>query len=65
MLTELEKKVLSSIQGNIPVVKYPYRDIAEKLKITEGQALEILKDLCKKNVLLQGGFTLLQKEPKQ
>ncbi len=58
MLTQLEKKVVASIQGDIPITQAPYRDLAEKLEISEEQFLEILKDLCKRGFIRRFGATL-------
>jgi DNA-binding Lrp family transcriptional regulator len=58
MLTQLEKKVIASIQGDIPITRAPYRDLAEKLEIPEAEFLRILKDLCKQGVIRRFGATL-------
>jgi DNA-binding Lrp family transcriptional regulator len=36
MLTELDKRIIASIQGDIPITERPYFDIAEHLGISEG-----------------------------
>jgi DNA-binding Lrp family transcriptional regulator len=58
MLTELEKKIIASIQGDIQVVKRPYAKIAKKLGITEEILFEALKRLCDKGVIRRFGATL-------
>ena len=58
MLTQLEKKVIASIQGDIPITRSPYRDLAEKLEISEKEFLRILKDLCRQGVIRRFGATL-------
>ena len=58
MLTKLEKKILASIQGDIPVVKQPYLEIAEKLGVSEDTFLEKLKDLCDRGVIRRFGATI-------
>ena len=58
MLTELEKQIVASIQGDIPVVKRPYAKIAKQLDITEEILLETLKKLCEKGVIRRFGATL-------
>lgn len=58
ILTELEKKVIASIQGDIPVTERPYLDIAESLGITEDMLLETLQNLCKRGIIRRFGATL-------
>ena len=58
MLTKLEKKIISLIQGDIPITEYPYLEIAEKLGITEETLLETLKNLRDKGVMRRFGATL-------
>lgn len=58
MLTELEKRIIASIQGDIPITKRPYRPIAEALDISESRLLEVLKNLCERGVIRRFGATL-------
>jgi DNA-binding Lrp family transcriptional regulator len=58
MLTELEKKIVASIQGDIPVLKRPYARIAKQLDITEDTLITILANLCEKGVIRRFGATL-------
>ncbi|MCF8111621.1 MAG: Lrp/AsnC family transcriptional regulator [Desulfobacteraceae bacterium] len=58
MLTELEKKVVAAIQGDIPVSPRPYRDIAERIGTDEQTVLEILKDLHSRGLIRRFGATL-------
>lgn len=58
MLNDLEKRIIASIQGDMPVVKRPYAKIAKQLDITEGTLLETLKNLCKRGVIRRFGATL-------
>ena len=58
MLTELEKKIIASIQGDIPVISRPYLEISKKLKISEETLLKTLKDLCDRGVIRRFGATL-------
>ncbi len=58
MLTDLEKKIISVLQTDIPVVKRPYLEMAEKIGITEDQFLKILKDLDKRGMIRRFGATL-------
>lgn len=58
MLTELEKKVIALIQGDIPIVECPFSEIAEKIGISEQTLLETLKSLCERGVIRRFGATL-------
>lgn len=58
MLTELEKKIIASIQEDMAVCERPYRTIAEKINITEAELLERLKDLSRRGVIRRFGATL-------
>jgi siroheme decarboxylase len=58
MLTELEKKVIASVQEDIPVISRPYLEISKKLKISEETLLKTLKDLCDRGVIRRFGATI-------
>lgn len=58
MLTDLEKKVISLIQADIPVVERPYAQMAEKIGITEEKFLEVLKTISDKGLIRRFGATL-------
>jgi len=58
MLTELEKKIIASIQGDIPVVSRPYLELSKKLKISEETLLKTLKNLCDRGVIRRFGATI-------
>ena len=58
MLTELEKKIIASIQGDMAVTEQPYLNIARDLKISETELLLKLKDLCERGVIRRFGATL-------
>ncbi|MEA3279868.1 MAG: winged helix-turn-helix transcriptional regulator [Thermodesulfobacteriota bacterium] len=58
MLTKLEKKILASIQGDIPITERPYLEIAEQLGISEDTFLKKLKDLCDRGVIRRFGATI-------
>ncbi len=58
MLTELEKKIIASIQEDMPVTEQPYAAIAEKLGITEAKLLDRLQDLSRRGVIRRFGATL-------
>ena len=58
MLTELEKKIIASIQEDIPIISRPYLEISKKLKISEETLLKTLKDLCDRGVIRRFGATI-------
>ena len=58
MLSDIEKQVIASIQGDIEISPHPYRAISEDLGITEAKLLEILQDLCDRGVIRRFGATL-------
>jgi DNA-binding Lrp family transcriptional regulator len=58
MLSELEKKVVARVQGDIPICERPYLELAEKIGIGEAQFLDILNDLSQRGVMRRFGATL-------
>ena len=58
MLSDIEKKLISQIQEDIPLTSQPYREMAQRLKITEEEVLQILQDLCDRGVIRRFGATL-------
>jgi DNA-binding Lrp family transcriptional regulator len=58
MLTELEKKIIASIQKDIAVTERPYHIISQKLGISEETFLENLKSLCDRGYIRRFGATL-------
>ena len=58
MLTTLEKRIIASIQGDIPITSRPYAEIAQKLQISEDKLLETLEDLYRRGVIRRFGATL-------
>jgi DNA-binding Lrp family transcriptional regulator len=57
-LTDLEKKVIASIQGDIPIVSRPYQVLAEQIGISEETFIEILQHLTEQGVIRRFGATL-------
>ncbi len=57
-LTDVEKKVIAFIQGDMPVTERPYREIADTLGMTEDSLLDIVKDLCERGLIRRFGATL-------
>lgn len=58
MLTELEKQIITAIQGDIPVCRRPYQKLAEKIGISEEKFRECLTDLCSKDIIRRFGATI-------
>ena len=58
MLTDLEKKVIAAIQGDIPVTARPYRDIAGLIGVPEDKLIAALRDLCRRGIIRRFGATL-------
>ena len=58
MLTELEKKIIASIQEDMAVNERPYLEISEKLGIAEETLLESLNSLCDRGIIRRFGATL-------
>jgi DNA-binding Lrp family transcriptional regulator len=57
-LTELEKAIVASIQGDMAIDRQPYLKIAEKLGVAESTLLESLQKLCDRGVIRRFGATL-------
>jgi DNA-binding Lrp family transcriptional regulator len=58
MLSDLEKNVIASIQGDIDVVERPYAAIARSLEISEETLLKTLQALCDRGVIRRFGATI-------
>lgn len=58
MLTELEKKVIAAIQGDIPITERPYLEMAGNMDISEEDFLDVLKRLDAKGIIRRFGATL-------
>ena len=58
MLTDLEKKVIAAIQGDIPIVSRPYQILAEAIGIPEETLIQTLQDLTDRGVIRRFGATL-------
>lgn len=57
-LTDLEKKVIAAIQGDIAITERPFLAIAERLGVAEGEVLAVLRDLTERGVIRRFGATL-------
>lgn len=55
MLTDIEKKVCPAIQGNIPVSRRPFREIADAVGLSENELLEAIKGLQARGIIRKFG----------
>ncbi|RJP90477.1 MAG: Lrp/AsnC family transcriptional regulator [Desulfobacteraceae bacterium] len=58
MFTDLEKKIIALVQGDMPIEPRPYLAIAGKLGVDEDTVLTVLKDLCERGIIRRFGATL-------
>ncbi len=58
MLSDLEKKIIASIQEDMPVTERPYLEISKKLGISEAELLENMQSLCDRGIIRRFGATL-------
>ena len=58
MLTDLEKKIIASLQEDIEITEKPYLQIARKLEVSEKVLLETLQNLCDRGIIRRYGATL-------
>ncbi len=58
MLTDQEKKIITAIQDDIPIIARPYKVISENIGISETAFLKTLQDLCNRGVIRRLGATL-------
>ncbi len=58
MFSELEKKVIASVQCDIPITERPYYELSKKLNITEEHLMHILKDFINRGVMRRFGATI-------
>ncbi len=58
MLTDLEKKIIASIQEDMAITERPYLAISEKVGISEEKLLENLQSLCERGIIRRFGATL-------
>lgn len=58
MPNDLEKKVIAALQGDMPVSRRPYLEIAEMIGVDEKTVISVLKDLYQRGVIRRFGATL-------
>jgi siroheme decarboxylase len=57
-LSDLEKRVIAAVQGDIPIVERPYLAMAEQLGIDEEAFLRVLQSLVDRQIVRRFGATL-------
>ncbi len=62
MLEEIDKKIISQIQKDLPVHPKPFALMAEKIGIPEREFIERVRDLKKKGIIRRFGATLRHQE---
>ncbi len=58
MFSDLERKIIALVQGDMPVEKYPYRVIAEQAGTDEETVLSVLRNLNEEGIIRRFGATL-------
>lgn len=58
MLTTLEKKIIASLQGNIPVTSRPFLELAKEIGISEETYLQVVESLNERGIIRRFGATL-------
>lgn len=62
MIDELDKKVISLIQGDLPVDPRPFAMLADQIGLTEAQFIARIKDLKERGIIRRFGATLRHQE---
>ncbi len=57
-LSDLEKRVIAAVQGDMPVDERPYRIMAEQIGVGEDEFLRVLQSLVRRNIVRRFGATL-------
>lgn len=58
MLTDLEKKVIAAVQGDIPIAERPFEAIAQRIGASEDDVIDTLQSLQDRGILRRFGATL-------
>jgi len=58
MITDLEKKIIASIQEDMDICQQPYLKIAQKIGISESRLLASIKDLVRRGIIRRFGATI-------
>ena len=58
MLSDIEKKIIASLQEDLPIDPRPYRTIARNIGVSEERVLQELHSLCDRGIIRRFGATL-------
>ena len=62
MISEIEKKIIGLIQGDLPLESRPFAEMAEILDISEDEVVQKITDLKEKGIIRRFGATLRHQE---
>jgi DNA-binding Lrp family transcriptional regulator len=62
ILEALDKKIIAAMQGDLPLMRRPYRDIAMQAGITEGELVDRLRYYRERGFLRKMGAVLRHRE---
>ena len=62
MIDDLDKKIISLIQGDLPLDPRPFAVLADKIGITEDEFISRIRSLVETGVIRRFGATLYHKE---
>jgi siroheme decarboxylase len=62
MIDELDKKIISLIQGDLPLDPRPYTVLADRIEITEDQFIGRIRALIEDGTIRRFGDTLYHKK---
>jgi DNA-binding Lrp family transcriptional regulator len=62
MLEELDKKIISLIQGDLPLNPRPFAELAKEIGLSEREFVKRVADLKKRGVIRRFGATLRHQE---
>ncbi len=58
MLTTVEKKIIASLQGTIPITPRPFLELANEIGISEEDYLDVVSSLSERGIIRRFGATL-------
>jgi len=61
-LSEKERAVLREIQGDLPLIRQPYKELAERIGLSEREFLDIIRDLMGRGIIRRMGVILRHRE---
>ncbi|MEE8402083.1 MAG: AsnC family transcriptional regulator [Candidatus Hydrothermarchaeaceae archaeon] len=61
-LDDIDREILKELQGDLPVVKRPFKEISEKAKISEDEFFERVKRLTEEGIIRKFGLRIDSKK---